>query len=327
MTPMGQCPLHPDRGAMRTCARCGNFMCEECSAGGHETQCPRCRALTGGGFRFSRTDHDFSRLWEVIVEAFKREWVMLSVAALIVFGAVVALSFVTQIASSVLSLIVGAQSTGAVIAVTVISMGINQFVQGVGYGALLMGYTRMIFDVVQGRPADLARLFSQLPKLGTYLVQFVLVQLLITVPIVMYFGLSLLLAIKLGGYSLPSFAGGTDPDAVLDLFKGVLPVVGGAYLLGIVPMLWVGLPTLLIVPEIVYGNAGAWESITRSFRLASGHRVSIFGYALLGFVLLVVGIFACCVGVLPAFAVFQLLITVKYLALRNGADLPPPHEN
>ncbi|MBI3181791.1 MAG: YIP1 family protein [Myxococcales bacterium] len=42
------CALHPDRASTGPCARCGSFMCEECSLGRQSQLCPKCRALAGG---------------------------------------------------------------------------------------------------------------------------------------------------------------------------------------------------------------------------------------------------------------------------------------
>ncbi len=40
-----RCAVHPDRSAGETCARCGNFMCVECSGGRTAGQCAACDAL------------------------------------------------------------------------------------------------------------------------------------------------------------------------------------------------------------------------------------------------------------------------------------------
>lgn len=42
------CAQHPDRVALATCERCGNFMCAECNLSGQSRLCPRCREVQGG---------------------------------------------------------------------------------------------------------------------------------------------------------------------------------------------------------------------------------------------------------------------------------------
>lgn len=48
-TPLGACAMHPERSALISCARCGNFACAECVGDGEEAdgQCPPCREREG----------------------------------------------------------------------------------------------------------------------------------------------------------------------------------------------------------------------------------------------------------------------------------------
>src|SRR4051812_16641790 len=108
MTPSAQCAVHPQVVALGTCGRCGNFMCDECSLSGSELNCAKCRALIGAGpFPFARDDHAFGKIWEFSYDAFKREWLMMSVAVLIIGGAVFAVSMVVQLFQSIGTAVVG----------------------------------------------------------------------------------------------------------------------------------------------------------------------------------------------------------------------------
>src|SRR5437867_4209924 len=46
-----RCARHVDRSAPSTSARCGNFMCDECSLSGQSPTCPACRELAGSSAR------------------------------------------------------------------------------------------------------------------------------------------------------------------------------------------------------------------------------------------------------------------------------------
>ncbi len=52
---IGSCAIHPDREAMLSCVRCGNYACAECVGDGDDAdgQCPPCRAREGDHPKFS----------------------------------------------------------------------------------------------------------------------------------------------------------------------------------------------------------------------------------------------------------------------------------
>lgn len=305
-------------------------MCDRCSVSGTQPQCEKCRALQGdAAFPYSRTDFDTSRLWSFAFDAFKREWVMLSVGVLLLFVGIFAVSFVVQIFTSIGTAVVGARNTVAVIAVTVTTSLLGQVLQAAVLGVLLMGLIRMAFDVLKGGKADLSRMFTQVPKLGAYLVQWLVVQLMVTLPFFLYMAIVLVVAVKSGGHALPDLD--ASPRVLIrelgELWLSVAPVLIVAWLLALVPLAWVGLPTLLVVPELVLANVSGVEAVRRAFRLASGFRLSLVGNAFLMAIAIVVGVFACCFGMLPALALAQLVLSSVYLALRNGSGLPPPNES
>ncbi len=82
-------------------------MCDECCLGGSELSCPKCRALLGEGFPYSRDNHDFSRLWDFSFAAWKREWVMLSVGFVILFGVQIGVGLVGNVFQAIVGAIVG----------------------------------------------------------------------------------------------------------------------------------------------------------------------------------------------------------------------------
>ncbi len=152
---------------------------------------------------------------------------------------------------------------------------------------------------------------------------------MIGLPTLLYMGVLFVVAIKVGHVEMPDFDGSPERIArhLIDAAADGLPIL----ILGFVqlwfPLIYVTLPITFIPMEIVYGNAGAWESIRRSFSLANGFRLSLFGYGFIGVLILMVGMMACCVCILPALALFQLLLGALYLSVRNGSGLPPPVES
>jgi hypothetical protein len=329
MTPAAaQCAVHPQTVATRTCARCGNFMCNECSLGGSELNCPKCRALTGDAFPFTRTNHDFSRLWDLAFEAWKREWAMLCVGFIILMAAAMAGGLVGNVFSSVIQGIVGKSNTGAFIGALVIGQIFVQFLQQAAVGAMQMGWLRMMFDALRGGKADVGRMFTQLNKIPSFLGQWLIVFVMFGLPTLLYFGIVAIVAIKVTGADLPGFDFQHKATTYewQEFFGKVGPILALAVVVAIVPLYWLYFTILLIPMEIVYGNAKAWESIQRAFTIAKGFRLSIFGYSFVGGLVAIVGILACCVGVIPAAALAQMLIASLYLSLRNGSGLPPPPE-
>lgn len=318
-----KCAIHPDRMATRTCARCGNFTCAECNAQGTETMCPTCRSLTGTeGFPFTRDNYSFDGIWNFAFEKWKQEWVMLSVGVLIL----VAVGAVGAIFSSVFQAIargiVGERGTAGIIYVAVISQVMTQIISMVAQGTFQMGLIRILIDVLNGKKADVGRIMTQLPKLGRYILQVILIQLMIVIPVVLYIlGLAVVAAIVSG-------ISPTDIEhfdrALRGPGIGVL-VLGG---LALIPVLYyVSLPLMFANMELVYGDTSPVESIRRAYIIAKGHRMSILGFGFIAGLVILVGLIACCVGMIPAWGLAYLILVGLYLALRNGSGLPAPIES
>ncbi|MBS1152130.1 MAG: uncharacterized protein H6Q89_3828 [Myxococcaceae bacterium] len=318
-----KCAIHPDRTATRTCGRCGNFTCDECNGGGSEPMCPACRSLTGTeAFPFTRDSYSFDGIWNYAFEKWKQEWVMLSVAVLILM----AVGFVAVLFNSVFQAIakgiVGERAgTVGIVAVTVISSVMSQIVSMIVQGAFQMGLIRILIDVLNGKKADVGRIMTQLPKLGRYILQVILIQLMVLLPVLLYMGALLVVAAAVSGLSF----GDLDHwgRALRGPGAGIL-VLGG---LALIPVLYyVSLPLVFANMELVYGDSSPVESIRRAYVIAKGHRLSILGFGFIGGLVFLVGFVACCVGIIPAWGLAYLLLTGLYLALRNGSGLPPPVE-
>lgn len=294
------CPRHPSVAATSTCSRCGTFMCDVCSEGGTQTTCPECRERAGlSAFPLNRANWNFSALWDYSWEAFKREWVMLSLGAL----CLMMMTFIVQAVGGILPLIgkaVGGDALNVVLQV------IATAAQTVVNGVLGLGFLRMVFDVLQGGRADVGRLFSQLHKAGSYFVTMLLLFLMFFLPLAVVGGMATGVVYALGGF---------ENKAML---IGVYGVTG---LLALGPFVYFGLPTYLVQPAMVLEESFSPTDIIRhAYKLANGERLSILGVGIVGALVAFAGVLACCVGVIPAMALAQMLIGGLYLALRTADD-------
>lgn len=291
------CALHPDRPASATCERCGNFTCAECNQGGY---CPSCRELGAGAFPLSRNDWDFSRLWNHTWGVFKADWVILSVVALVLFGVSMVIGVIGQ------GVQVPLQKAGNITGV-VIAMVATQLVSMVVQGLVQMGALRIFMDVLGGGKADLARISSQLPKLGTLILQQLIVIVLFGVPIGAYAGAFVGLGLSFGGAEEST----------------ILIALGLGGLLLLVPLFYFGIPLTFAAMEIVHNDGvTAIQSIKNCYAIARGQRLYTVGVALAAGGVGLVGLFACCIGLLPAWSLGQMLLAGLYLTLRNGSGVP-----
>jgi hypothetical protein len=328
-----QCALHVDRPGVRVCGRCGSFMCVECAEGGLAQLCPSCRALgTAGEFPFSRDNFDFSRLFSHAFAAFQREWVLLSVAVLIYLAVLMAGGVVVSVINTVVIRGLGLGSDPSQpftvfreLAVSIaLSQTVGLVVNLVIQGVAVLGLYRLLIDVLLGRRAELARLFSQLAKLGRYVVATLLVFILTTVPIFVLLG-------AFAGFVAGSIGLGVLKDLQ---FEGAAQYVTPAVVLGLLATLGavlvyalVLLPVTLFVPaELAVSEASPLEAISRAWRLASGNRLAVVGYGLFAGLVTLVGTLVCCVGLIPAMALGYLVTLSLFLALRSSSGLAPMSE-
>lgn len=318
----GRCALHPDRDSLGTCARCGNFMCSTCNSGGAEAMCPSCRQRTGTGvFPYHRDDFSFDRLWSFTFEAWKKQWVMLSVAVLALGGVYVMGSFVLQlfIGGSTALLGRGGEGGGGSLGAVAGMMGfftIGIFVLLMVVGVGFIGLLRMCCDVLLGKPADFGQLFGQFSKLGRAIALLLMMGAITMIPLVVIGGV-------FGGAGFAIGAAAADSDAAPAAFGGLFALMALGYLVALVAIIWVSLPFTFSMLELAHTEASAVECLKRGYQLAKGFRLQIFAYRLVGGLIGMLGMLACCVGVLPAYALAFMLETSLYLAVRNGSGLPP----
>jgi uncharacterized membrane protein len=288
-------------------------MCEVCSQRGKHLLCPACRARTGDTvFPLSRDTWNFGALWDYCFEAFKRDWLMLSVAVLVWLAVGTVANFLTNIASAVFN-------TDAWV-FGVILMVVSFIVQTVVQGAMALGMLRVVFDVLEGGGVDIARLFSQFSKVGRYLVTWLLAVVMVALPLVLLFCVLAFVGLVAVGVSVGDVVGGQSFGSGRELaLVGVFAVAG---LLTFIPALYFGLPLYLMQAELTFNDDVLPDQALRNcYTLARGERLSIFGVSLFVGLLIVLGMLACCVGIFPALGLGQLMLGGLYLALRNGSEL------
>ncbi|MCE9668864.1 hypothetical protein LY474_13665 [Myxococcus stipitatus] len=307
-----ECALHPGRNALRTCQRCGGFMCGTCTEGGAQWACPSCREREGIGsaFPLDRSNLSFGGLLEVCWDAFQREWLMLSLGFLFVFVA----SVVGGLVSNLFSYVGGVlDSAGALVLFTITGSVFSLMIQGVA----TLGFLRMGMDVLNGQRADLGTMFGQTSKA----LPLVIAQLFATlclIPVILLCGVAMWATLSLTGVSLGS---GAEASAILSgrsSAAGLMALlVGAVTLFG--PGLWFLVPLTFMSPALAYReDTGPLEVLMHCHDVIRGHRLITVGVLLMGVPLTVVGIVMCCVGLVPAMAFFNLLVAGLYMALVNG---------
>lgn len=292
LPPGAMCAEHPDAAATAVCARCGNFMCLACSDGGRRT-CRACRERAGVlDFAITRDRFEVGAVLNVSWEAFRVAWVPLTLASLLLL----AVNIVFGVAGELVQIPVrGREEVESVVSIAVSVM------QQIAQAPLVLGLTYMAIRALRGQPVELAHAFTQLDKLGKLIVQWLVVGGILGVPLVLFVAIPI----------------------ALEQWILALAVV----LVLTIPLVYVALGLACAQMELVFDDdCGAVEAIRRSWLLASGWRLPMFGLHVVAMFVLAAGLLACCVGLAPAEALFYVILSAMYLGLRNGSGLPEPRE-
>lgn len=323
------CAAHPEAAADSVCSRCGNFMCSTCSDRRSGMLCPACRTALGT-FPLKRDDYDFSRMWNLVFETWRRDLVLLGVCGLIFSG----ISAVGQVVFQLFSvpgqmlLATGKKENlvaGIVVMALTFTLGFAAIFVAQGVG--MMGLLRVAMDALHAKKIEIPRMFSQLKKIGRYIgIQFMLA-FGVMIPTAAIFGVAFGLAVLVGG----GVDGGVNHALKSPAAIAVLVLAFIGYFVGLI---YVSIPFGLAQFELVYSGCGAVEALRRAWTLGSGHRMTIFGYTfvagLVGFGLILLGFLALCIGVIVAaplaYAFIFMMQSAVFLTLRNGSGLPAPEE-
>ncbi len=189
-----------------------------------------------------------------------------------------------------------------------------QVLQTAVSGVFTMGFAAMGVRALDGKKANLGALFSQIGKVWKVIVQSFLIVValaLIVAPIVVVIGLAFIGPVTLD----------TPMDEIIDKAGRPFLIALGVFLplyvyaiLGIVFAQW----------ELAYNDdSGPVSSLVYSWRIARGRRLRTLGVSLVAVLILLGSSMICGIGLLFGAPFATLLFTALYLALRNGADVPP----
>jgi len=268
------------------------------------------------GFTLSRDRVALTDLLSRASEAWSRDlgsWVLAMLLYwLIGMGIPFALSLVWGLVSAFQKS--GPDTSAMFVAVDVIVQVVLYLVQLVISGVFTLGLWAMAVRGLHGQRTTVGTLFSQLSKVGKYIVQTLVVFLgaaLIVLPIVVIVWL-----VFVGPVDLE-----TPMSEIMD-DAGTPFALASLLLLPLYVYLVTGIA--FIQAELAFNDdAGPIEAIVYSWRIASGKRWRIIGVGLLAMLIFVGSAMLCGIGLLFGAPLAILLLAALYLGLRNGADVPP----
>lgn len=302
-------------------------MCASCAANGSETQCPTCRQLNPVGFPYDATA-DLSTLWGHVTDSFQREMAMCLVGVLIFLAFVIGGGLVANVINSIITSIIGLEldpanpmrNLGGFATKLLLSQIVGTLVNVAVQGVALVGLYRLLIDVLVGKKADLARMFSQLHLLPQYLGMQLILLVCVSVPSLLYFGGVAVIGARLIG---------VDPNHLSDFRAERLAnpaffgLIGGSMLLFMVAMVVILPLSLFGLPELIVGQCGPVEALKRAWDLGEGQRLRVFGYSFVAGLVTMAGALACGVGLFFAMPVAYMLLLALFLAVRRSSSLPP----
>jgi hypothetical protein len=191
---------------------------------------------------------------------------------------------------------------------------ILQVVQLVLSAIFTLGFWAMAMRGLHGTPATVGALFSQLSKIWKYVLQtfaFAAGFIAIVAPILLIVFLA--------------FVGPVDRSTPMDEIAdkaGVPLLIAFGILLPLYVYIIAGV--VFMQTELAFNDdAGPIESILISWRIARGKRMRIIGVGLIAILIWTGSLMLCGVGLLFGAPFVTLLMGALYLALRNGANVPP----
>lgn len=302
-------------------------MCAGCAANGSETQCPTCRQLNPVGFPYDG-NADLSTLFSHVTDSFQRELAMCVVGVLIFFAFIFGGGLVANVINSIITTIIGLEfdpanpmrNLGGFAANLVLSQIVGTFVNVAVQGVALVGLYRVLIDVLVGKKADLARMFSQLHLLPQYLVMQLILLLVVSVPTLLYFGIVGVVGARLIGVDWNHLS---NFRAEKLLNPALFGLFGGSLMLFMVAMVVLLPLSLFGLPELIVGQCGPVEALRRAWLLGEGQRLRLFGYSFVAGLVTMAGMLACGVGLIFAMPVAYMLLLALFLALRRSSSLPP----
>jgi ABC-type multidrug transport system fused ATPase/permease subunit len=166
-------------------------------------------------------------------------------------------------------------------------------------GPLWIGFWRSLLGRLDGRRVEVGALFSGFDRFGDAFLLQLVTSLVVAVPIVVLMVPVMMLAPR------------SDPGPVL-------VVVG---LIAVVVAISISILFLFALPELASSTGNFWEAMKRSVSLGSGHRGGILLLLVMSVPVSLVGMLACCVGLLPAMTLIYTAMGVAYRSLDRKIDV------
>jgi hypothetical protein len=268
------------------------------------------------GFALTRDTATLTDLLSKASSAWSRDlmtWVLAMLLYwLLGFGIPFALSFAWGLVSAFQQ---GNGDTGATFeAVNVIVQIVMYAVQLVLSAVFTLGLWAMAIRGNEGQPMSVGVLFSQLSKIWKYILQSLAVMLaafLVVLPLVVIVFLM--------------FVGPVDLDTPMSEIADDAARPFGIALAALLPVYIYFITGIAFMQaELAYNDdAGPIDAILYSWRIARGKRWRIMGVGLLAGLIALGSAMLCGIGLLFGAPLATLLFCALYLALRDGADVPP----
>lgn len=266
------------------------------------------------GFPLSRDSFTVTDLLSRASDAWGRDlgnWVLAIVLYLIIgFGIPTALGFFWGVFGSF------QDSSSTFSAVNLVMQAVMQIIQLVLSGIFTLGLWAMAMRGLHGERATVGTLFGQVSKVWKYVAQAIAIAVgvfLLVAPIVLIIVLA--------------FIGPVDRSTPMD---EIAQKAGGpfliAFLIALPAYVYVVAGLAFMQVELAFNDdAGPIEAIVISWRMARGKRLVIIGVGLLSVFIYLGSLMLCGIGVIFGGPLAMLLFAALYLALRTGADVPPPN--
>jgi hypothetical protein len=302
-----RCAHHPEREAVRTCTRCGNYLCAECGSSGSGV-CLQCAARLGAGhgFPFNRDNYTLDGLLNLSLSRWKQHWLVLVLSTLVMFVVVYVPGIALELALPAAKLeraVTGAHPDFSFDwpAKMFLLRSIGQLFMIAAHLALMLMLSGLWLDLLEGKPADASAILARVRALPA---QFGAL-------IIIYFAAAL--CVVLGFFAFWA-CGGID-----NLPQSAWAVI--TYVVLLLPGLAYALTGVTFVTfELAHDpSTGAIDALRSSWTIAHGKRWQIGGILTVSGFIAGIGALACCVGVLASFPLGMLLSGALYLALKNQA--------
>lgn len=268
------------------------------------------------GFALTRDNVTLTDLLSRASEAWSRDlatWVLAMLLYwLLGFGIPFALNIVWGLLSTIQE--ANGEASTAFTAVNIIVQILLQVVQWVLSAIFTLGLWAMAVRGLCGQPMSVGVLFSQLSKIWKYVLQSLAVALgavLILLPLLVIIFLM--------------FVGPVDLDTPMSEIVDDAGIPFAVASLVLLPFyVYIATGIAFMQAELAYNDdAGPIEAILHSWRIARGRRWRIIGIGLLAGLIVMGSAMLCGVGLLFGAPLATLLFGALYLALRQGADVPP----